>query len=278
MREIDLDVRQPMDLAYREAEDSVDDALDRAARRSRLLRGIEAAGCSGAAVAARPAARALRPWGGWLVAAGLACLAVLVGVNVVGPGAGVDHSAGAMRSAEERSTVVGDAADAVRRQEARAAEVRSTAKGGASVSAFPDESRRESANAAAGPAPAEPVAPAANAGAAAAMVSEAGAPARAARMVAAPDLTTDLHALAASGNTSGVVALVTRGVPVDARSANGNTALMTSLLNKRYETARVLLDRGASLDVKNQDGVSAREMMISSGDAELADIGMTKPK
>ena len=78
-----------------------------------------------------------------------------------------------------------------------------------------------------------------------------------------------LRAAAAAGRTSEVETLLDQGVPVDAPDAEGDTALMKSVLADQPATAALLRRHGASLDRRNHAGDSAREMAPAKGDAAL---------
>jgi ankyrin repeat protein len=78
-----------------------------------------------------------------------------------------------------------------------------------------------------------------------------------------------LHAAAAAGRTAEVTALLADGAAVDAPDREGETALMKAVRSRHPTTAALLRRQGASLDVKNHAGVSAREMANAIGDARL---------
>jgi hypothetical protein len=78
-----------------------------------------------------------------------------------------------------------------------------------------------------------------------------------------------LRAAATAGRTAEVQALLARGVPVDGPDADGKTALMDSIQADRPAVAALLRRHGASLDAKDQSGESARDMATTKGDAAL---------
>jgi hypothetical protein len=78
-----------------------------------------------------------------------------------------------------------------------------------------------------------------------------------------------LRTAASAGRSAEVEALLARGVPVDATDAEGNTALMKSIQADRPAVAALLRRHGASLDLTNRAGESAKDMAMAKGDAKL---------
>ena len=78
-----------------------------------------------------------------------------------------------------------------------------------------------------------------------------------------------LRAAAAAGRTADIDALLAQGVAVDAPDADGETALMKAIEAGRRAAAALLRRHGASLDLKNRAGASARDMAARLNDAEL---------
>ena len=78
-----------------------------------------------------------------------------------------------------------------------------------------------------------------------------------------------LRAAAAAGRTAEVERLLERGAPIDAVDDDGETALMKSVQAERPAVAALLRRRGADLDLRNNAGVSARDMATATDDAEL---------
>lgn len=74
---------------------------------------------------------------------------------------------------------------------------------------------------------------------------------------------------AAAGRIADIEALLARGAPVDAADENGETALMKSIQAGQREAAALLRRHGASLDLKDRAGVSARDMATQKNDPAL---------
>lgn len=92
----------------------------------------------------------------------------------------------------------------------------------------------------------------------------------AAKSASSPEsLAERLRAAAAEGRTSEMAALLAKGIPIDAPDDDGETALMRAIQADQPTAAAFLRRRGASLDRKNDAGVSARDMATAIGDAEL---------
>jgi len=78
-----------------------------------------------------------------------------------------------------------------------------------------------------------------------------------------------LRAAAAAGRTDEVQELLNRQIPVDVADANGETALMKSIRADQPATAALLIRHGASLDKKNNAGLSARDLAAHINDPAL---------
>jgi hypothetical protein len=78
-----------------------------------------------------------------------------------------------------------------------------------------------------------------------------------------------LRAAAAAGRAAEVTSLLAQGVPVDSADAKGETALMKSIQADQPAVAALLRRHGASLDLRNHVGESARELATAKGDAKL---------
>lgn len=68
------------------------------------------------------------------------------------------------------------------------------------------------------------------------------------------------------------VTLVEAGVDLDARNADGNTALLRAACEGRTELASVLVRVGADLDVQNRDGYCALVLAKRRGNREIVDM------
>jgi ankyrin repeat protein len=64
--------------------------------------------------------------------------------------------------------------------------------------------------------------------------------------------------------------LLDRGIAVDERGQGGATPLQLAVLARRQETAAYLIRHGAKLDLKNDAGVSALDIVVKSGDTKFA--------
>jgi ankyrin repeat protein len=78
-----------------------------------------------------------------------------------------------------------------------------------------------------------------------------------------------LIAAAARGRVRDLRAWLTRGVPVDAADAEGNTALMAAVRARRVAAAALLLKAGADPDRPNNAGLSARDLARSLDDPDM---------
>jgi GNAT superfamily N-acetyltransferase len=68
------------------------------------------------------------------------------------------------------------------------------------------------------------------------------------------------------------VTLIEAGVDLDARNADGNTALLRAACEGRAELASVLVRVGAKLDLQNHDGYSALILAKRRGHREIVDL------
>lgn len=78
-----------------------------------------------------------------------------------------------------------------------------------------------------------------------------------------------LRAAAAAGRMVEVQELLDRRIPVDTADSNGETALMKSIRAGQPATAALLIRHGASLDIKNRAGLSARDLATQINDPAL---------
>ena len=290
----DHDAQGPIDKAYVQAEAMLYDEAARAARRARVLGAV--AGDAGAApiVSAPPKRRASWAAGGWLAAASVAGVSVLVAFQLTAPPVRQRLSSPAqVPIAAAPAPVPGPATAPVveaappappAAQQTRASPPADVAV--AAPSPFPaPPSQAAAAPMAAAPPPPPPLAippPSADSVEGLIVSDEAVAPpsaARAARaessmaQAPAPALpaarTARLHAAAAAGRLADLNALLAQGTPVDAPDSQGETALMKSIQARNPAAATLLLRHGASLNRTNRAGVSARDMAASIDDPDL---------
>ncbi len=78
-----------------------------------------------------------------------------------------------------------------------------------------------------------------------------------------------LQFAAAQGQVDEVRALLARGLPVDGLDEEGETALMKAVRANQPAAADLLRRRGASLDLKNPSGQSARDIAAELDDPRL---------
>jgi hypothetical protein len=282
-----------MDKAYAEAEALLADKAARAARRARVLGAVAA---EPAAVAPHAPVAARRPsaWGrgGWLAAASVAGLGVFLALRVyqptltppqvAPPSATASASAPPPAIAAPPSMAPAKAPAAPKRRAAVASVEPAPAPEPPIATSAPEPLAREPFRAA--PPPAAPqIAPAPAAAAARASAGEISEmvvtgtriphPPLLANLKAAPGSPADqaerLAAAAATGRIAEVTALLAARAPVDAADEEGETALMKAVLADQPAAAALLRRHGASLDLKNHAGASARDMAASVGDAAL---------
>jgi ankyrin repeat protein len=78
-----------------------------------------------------------------------------------------------------------------------------------------------------------------------------------------------LRAAAAADRIGEIAVLLAEGTPVDTPDEDGETALMKAIKTDHPAAAALLHRHGASLESKNREGDSAREIAASIGDPEL---------
>ena len=74
------------------------------------------------------------------------------------------------------------------------------------------------------------------------------------------------------GNISGVNEMLSRGVYVDSRDANGLTALMWTAVNGNTDTARLLIARGADLNARGKHGSTALMFAAMKGHTDTVSL------
>jgi len=288
----------PIDKAYVQAEAVLSDEADRAARRARVLAAVAQAAPEAAPSAPR------RTWarGGWLVAASVAGVSVLLATQVrppiqtePPPAPPAPTAAAPQITAEESPSAPPPAAKAPAQATPRPSRA-PAAQPLAPAPVFEAPASEPAAPPAPAPAPPPPPplpipqvararpealppaaaapSPAMDGGLSELVVTGSRIPPGEARRVAAPAaspdrLATRLRDAAARGRTAEVSALLRRGVPVDAPDDEGETALMKAVRGNHPDAAALLRRQGASLDLRSQAGQSARDLAASIGDAEL---------
>ena len=280
----------PVDKAYVQAEALLDDEAARAARRARLLAAV--AEPEAAPTPTAPRARTVLRRGGWLAAASVAVFCAFLAGRIYQPVR--DQAPLAMKApalAESSSPQVADdlAAPApppvVEKPSMRAPRSSVTAAQPAPPHALAEAAPE--AFVAPSPPPAPPPPPqfalaapapapaAASTGRLAEEVTVTGS--RIARRdLAKIDPAVRLRAAAAGGRTEDMEALLAQGVAVDAADADGTTALMKSIQADHPAAAALLRRHGASLDRKDHEGVTARDMARTMADPELDQaLGLT---
>ena len=86
-----------------------------------------------------------------------------------------------------------------------------------------------------------------------------------------------LRAAAAAGRTAELRRLLKPGAIVDQPDDEGETALMKAIRAKQPAAAKLLRSHGASLEVKNHAGQSARDIAAESDDRALNNaLGLAK--
>ncbi|WP_372783030.1 ankyrin repeat domain-containing protein [Phenylobacterium sp.] len=273
----------PMDKAYAQAEAVLNDDAARAARRARVLAAV-------AREPAAPAAPSLPPrrsaWGrgGWLAAASVAGLSVFLATQVYSPASNRQRPAPPATAVPAPPTP-GIAAPGIAASPAPAARAPSQAAPALTVArraatpSSPDPARAAPSPApqiapAPGPPPAVSAGPSTEVSELVVVTGErVPAPAASLAVRSSPgspaERSTRLRDAAAAGRTAEVTALLASGAPVDAPDDEGETALMKAIQADQPAAAALLRRRGASLERKNHAGVSARDMAMSLGDAEL---------
>ncbi|HEY8571063.1 hypothetical protein [Phenylobacterium sp.] len=277
----------PADTAYVQAEAVLSDDEARAARRARVLAAVAADATTASPADAGPSRRGRWGQGGWLVAASVAGVSVLVAARLVlqAPAAPPVAPQPEARRPMEAPAAVEPASTAAPPTPANVPAPPPQPKPAVAAAAPPPPQARPPAAEAASPveprAAQPPAAPAAAQRAGVEEVVVTGSR-RTERLEPAPeaiertppvafpdDGPARLRAAAADGRTAEIRALLAGNVPVDAAGADGETALMKAVRARQPAAAALLRQRGASLDRRNRAGESVRDMVAAIGDARL---------
>ena len=296
----------PVDQAYLAAEALLDDEAARAARRERVL--------VAASMSTPSLAPSSRPWtsrapfigrnGRWLAAAGIVGLSVGLATQLMpplanraaspptaatrssdaaaAPPAAGDSSRAALASAplaQAKEAATSSSVGIPIPQAVRAPALAATPAAAMPLSVPPSVPSSFAPSPAALPPPPPPPAPAPAPPPPPVVAAPASLPAMRRGATDSASLVSAAQRLtiaAARGKLAEVESLLSTGVSVDATDGAGNTALMRSLQGNHRDVAALLVQRGASLDAKNQEGLSARAMLAARNDPELsAALGVT---
>ena len=77
--------------------------------------------------------------------------------------------------------------------------------------------------------------------------------------------------LARNGGAGPLSVMLSAGVPANMRTSDGETLLMLASRNGHVETVRLLLDNGASVDVEDNRGNTARSVAATDDVRRLLD-------
>jgi hypothetical protein len=290
--------RDPVDRAYLQAEAMLDDGRARAARRARVLAAVAAAPAAGGPSAQR---RSYFGRGGWLIAASIVGVSMMVALQIRSPfQAPQPASPPPAPSKPVPASPPTAAPPPARTAQADARNAGVAQRAPLSLVAPPAPSTAKPApmvppqQMLAPPAPPPPIAeapplpippvehrieeprpPAARSAAPAAaaaigngQISEL-VVTTGKRKALREDEAEQLRAAAAAGRADDVAALLAKGAPVDLPDEAGDTALMKSVRADHPAAAILLRHHGASLDRRNLAGESARSLAATAGDPEL---------
>ncbi len=91
-------------------------------------------------------------------------------------------------------------------------------------------------------------------------------------LASAVDINQELIKAAEKGDTAAVKALLDRGADVNAKDENGGTALMEAALLGNNATVQALLEAGADVNAKNKYGRTALMMAAAEGYTEIVEL------
>lgn len=81
-------------------------------------------------------------------------------------------------------------------------------------------------------------------------------------------MTTKLHQALIAGNTKAALAFIDSGIPIDAPDDVGRTALMLAVAQSFNGVAKKLLERGARIHLKENNGKTALDIALGSDNQE----------
>lgn len=79
-----------------------------------------------------------------------------------------------------------------------------------------------------------------------------------------------LRAAAATGDVTTMNALIGRGADINARDANGRTALMLAVLGQQDAAVDALLARGADANAADAGGIRPLQAAVAAGRSKIA--------
>ena len=94
----------------------------------------------------------------------------------------------------------------------------------------------------------------------------------AAGQVSPEALNVELIDAAKAGNTQAAQQVFSFGASVNAKDENGVTALMWAAGNGKTEMTKLLLDKGANINAKDKDGHTALDRAMANGRTEAATL------
>ena len=81
-----------------------------------------------------------------------------------------------------------------------------------------------------------------------------------------------IHYAAASGNVETLNLLLDNAAYIDSESPNKTTPLMLAIWSGKYDTAKVLIDAGADIQLKNDAGMTAKDFAKEVGRNDLISL------
>ena len=87
---------------------------------------------------------------------------------------------------------------------------------------------------------------------------------------------TPLMQAALDGDTESVKALINQGADINQKDDNGRTALMFAVLNRHYEAMKVLLEHGADVNARSIEGGTALMGAAMAGELSMVQALLDK--